>query len=80
MPKVCDVCGVATSNLRKHKRRNRCRKQHIRKKVKDILQMTKGYEHFPIPKPPPDFPDDEEDEEDDEDLIPTYKGEENEDR
>jgi len=39
----------------------------------------KGYEHFPIPRPEPDIPQpDEDDDEEEEDLIPTYKGEENE--
>lgn len=30
MPK-CSDCGVQVSNLRKHKARNRCSQQHIRK-------------------------------------------------
>lgn len=29
--KVCPKCGVVVSNLRKHKARNRCQVQHIRK-------------------------------------------------
>jgi len=78
MTKICPTCGVVTSNLRKHKKRNRCARQHIRKKIKEVLEMTKGYENFPIPKPPDDFPDDDEEEEE-EDLIPTWHGEKNED-
>jgi len=81
MPKVCPVCGTIVSNLRKHLSRGRCSKQHIRKKKdKEMKQPEmKGYEHFPIPRPEPDIPQpDEDDDEEEEDLIPTYKGEENE--
>lgn len=32
--KVCPECGVVVSNLRKHKARNRCKVQHIRKDIR----------------------------------------------
>ena len=32
--KICPICGIVVSNLRKHKARNRCDKQHIRLKDK----------------------------------------------
>ena len=79
MPKVCKDCGVVVNNMRKHKRRNRCARQHIRKKVKEVLKMTEGYENFPIPKPRPYNPEEDVDEDDEEDLIPIYKDVEDED-
>lgn len=72
MSKVCKECGVVVSNLRKHLRRKRCKKQHVHK------QKNKMDKSPIIPLPQPDYPppDPEDWEEDDEEfIIPTYKGE-----
>lgn len=85
LPKICPRCGVVVNNLYKHKKRDRCRRQHIRKKTKEILKMTEPYKNFKtqnIPEPPPsDFPEESEepDLDDEEYMIPTYRGEKKKD-
>jgi len=77
MAKVCPDCGVVVGNIRKHKARNRCTKQHIRKEIKETLKMTEPYKNYNIPEPyPKDFPEEPEepDIDDEEYMIPTYRG------
>lgn len=33
---VCGSCGIGVNNLGRHKSRNRCKEQHIRKKIKQL--------------------------------------------
>ena len=35
---VCPDCGVPVSNLRKHRERQRCAMQHLRKSIRNILK------------------------------------------
>lgn len=36
--KICPKCGILVSNLRRHRERNRCDLQHIRKTDKQLIK------------------------------------------
>lgn len=38
----CPECGIWVSNLRKHKKRNRCRRQHLRDEFRRASMPSKN--------------------------------------
>lgn len=43
MLKQCKICKVFTTNLRRHKARNRCERQHIRRHKKEEQKNARFY-------------------------------------